>query len=158
MISWALYSAGREIAGSTSACKEGVSRAVLDAQGLVGQQRMLQGCCDGVLRNTGEGDEGRLRELCEELLGPVRRSAPAAGAGSDGGRPASVPAPDSAGPAMAAAGAATGPGAVEGVLPTDIPGLDRRKLLREDVLREMSRNRRNQRLVSEFQELLAECA
>ena len=92
----------------------------------------------------------RLRELCEELLGPVRRTAPAASAASDGGRPASQSTPDAAQPPAGAAAAGSEQAA-------EVPGLDRRKLLQEDVLREMSRNRSNQRLVSEFQELLVEC-
>ena len=37
-------------------------------------------------------------------------------------------------------------------------GLDKRKLLREEVLRDISRNRSNQRLVNEFAELLDEIA
>ena len=35
-------------------------------------------------------------------------------------------------------------------------GLDKRKLLREEVLRDISRNRSNQRLVNEFAEMLDE--
>lgn len=72
--------------------------------------------------HTGEAEESRLRELCEELLGPVRRC-------GEAGDQAEAP---------------------------RVLGLDTRKLLRNDVLREMSRNRMHQRLVSEFQELLNE--
>lgn len=63
-----------------------------------------------------------MRELCEGLLGPIRRSGEG---GDEDGAPRAL-------------------------------GLDTRKLLREDVLREVSRNRMHQRLVSEFQELLNE--
>ena len=112
--------------------------------------------------STGEGDEGRLRELCEELLGPVRRSSapPASAAGGEGGGGAAPPsAPDDMQPAAAAATASpAGAGTGVGTPAAALPGLDGRALLREDVLREMSRDRANQRLVSEFQELLAECA
>lgn len=37
-----------------------------------------------------------------------------------------------------------------------IAGLDTRRILREEVLRDISRNRANQRLVNEFAELLDE--
>lgn len=70
----------------------------------------------------GDADEGRLRELCEGLLGPVRCR------GEEGDQ-----------------------GDTQWTL-----GLDTRKLLRDDVLREVSRNRMHQRLVSEFQELVNE--
>lgn len=78
-------------------------------------------CC------AGEGDEGRLRELCEELLGPVRRSMGESGENADGA-------------------------------PQRLLGLDTRKLLSHDVLREVARDRSHQRLVNEFQELLSEAA
>ncbi|BDA47922.1 Protein HIRA [Coccomyxa sp. Obi] len=71
---------------------------------------------------AGDADEGRLRELCEGLLGPVRCRGEA---GDQGDAPRTL-------------------------------GLDTRKLLRDDVLREVSRNRMHQRLVSEFQELVNE--
>ncbi|CAL8463095.1 g2629 [Coccomyxa elongata] len=71
---------------------------------------------------AGDADEGRLRELCEGLLGPVRCR------GEEGD---------------------------QGDAPRTL-GLDTRKLLRDDVLREVSRNRMHQRLVSEFQELVNE--
>jgi hypothetical protein len=73
----------------------------------------------------GEGDEGRLREVCEELLGPVRRAPHLDGNGG-------------------------------GCESPRVLGLDTRKLLSHDVLREISRNRSHQRLVNEFQELLSE--
>lgn len=76
----------------------------------------------------GEGDEGRLRELCEELLGPMRRSSDQIGERS------------------------------ESAAHPRLLGLDIRKLLSHDVLREIARNRSHQRLVNEFQELLSEVA
>ena len=106
--------------------------------------------------NAGEGDEGRLRELCEELMGPVRRSSQEMA--SSGAPPAG-----NAGPSRSSADVDMAPDGRQqqialhlGQQQHAMPGLDRRAMLREDVLREMSRNRALQRLVGELQELLAE--
>ena len=71
----------------------------------------------------------RLREVVEELLGPLRWSA-------------------------TTHQVASGAGAQRGWQPC-ILGLDKRQLLRQDVLKEMSRNRSNQRLVQEVRVLCA---
>ena len=71
------------------------------------------------------GDEERLRELCEELLGPVHAEPE-----SENG--------------CASSGFA------------HILGLDKRALLKNEVLKDMSRSRANQRLVSEFHDLLSQ--
>jgi hypothetical protein len=115
-----------------------------------------EGGCQYVIKVSanfpGDGDEGRLRELCEELLGPVRRgSQEAAACSSADAAPAAAAGPSSSG----GGGGADAGAAAAGQRGFDFE-LDRRQLLREDVLREMSRNRGLQRLVAEFQELLAE--
>ena len=82
---------------------------------------------------TADADEGRLREVFEELVGPAR--------------PVDAAAAPSGGPTADAPAAWT---------PT-VGGLAKRDLLRE-CLAEASRNRAVQRLVAEFSELLAAAA
>ena len=119
-------------------------------QGLSGYADTFLSVC---AKKSGEGDEGRLRELCEELLGPIRRRVQAgASADADGPAAAQSLANRTAASASASAGTADAAGATGA---PNLAGLDGRALL-ADVLREASRDRRHQRLVSEFQELLAE--
>lgn len=106
----------------------------------------------------------RLRELCAELLGPARSSGTAAAASPDtpaGGAAAAASAAQQ--PAGAAGDAAGGPPGNGGGGGSGQPGrwqpavlgIDKRELLRREVLRDIGRNRANQRLVNEFAELLA---
>lgn len=92
-----------------------------------------------------DADEVRLREVVDELMGPLRwtpdshTAAPAATATS---RPAS---------SSITGGNAGGSGWQPHVL-----GIDKRRLLRSDVLRVINHNRANQRLVQEVMEQLKE--
>lgn len=94
----------------------------------------------------------RLREVCTELLGPLHH----------GGAPPLLQGSPSTATAGAPAGATASTGgerAAElqrqhGWQPT-VLGLDKRALLRGELLRDIGRNRANQRLVNEFAELLA---
>jgi protein HIRA/HIR1 len=85
---------------------------------------------------VGEADEVRLRELCQELLGPSY-----VGSSSETSHGEQEPLTTQRG------------GSAAEWLP-HVLGLDKRRLLREEVLRDMGRNRSNQRLVSEFAQLL----
>jgi protein HIRA/HIR1 len=75
-----------------------------------------------------EADESRLREVCESFLGP-----PVGMAGS-------VPSMDPKNP----------------VWDPDVLGMKKHKLLREDILPSMASNRKVQRLLNEFMDLLSE--
>ncbi|KAG2500684.1 hypothetical protein HYH03_001450 [Edaphochlamys debaryana] len=113
-----------------------------------------------VRRLAADEDESRLRELIAELMGPLRWSpgthAPAPASATTFGRTASAlalaaaPAASSA-PAPASA-AASEPGlgsCVTGRWQPSMLGLDKRRLLREVVLKEVSKNRACQQLVAE---------
>ncbi len=101
-----------------------------------------------------DADETRLRELCSDLLGPVRSSGDGATETSDQWQP-QVSHPDCASRACLTAKVASRDAASSTCGP-QVLGLDKRKLLREEVLRDISRNRSNQRLVNEFAEMLDE--
>lgn len=101
------------------------------------------------------GDEGRLRELCMELMGPLGpAAAPAAEAAgwgdvamADDPDVAAAAGGDSAGPPGAAAGAA-------GWEPRVLGLVKRRELLEGEVLKAMGRSRTVGTLAGEMRDLL----
>lgn len=106
---------------------------------------------------SAEADEPRLRELCSELLGPPRAS----GAGKASASAAAGTSVQHDGGAASGADGAAGQrqqDAAAGVWQPTVLGIDKRELLRKEVLRDIGRNRANQRLVNEFTELLSRVA
>lgn len=94
--------------------------------------------------------------MCSELLGPLHHS---------GAPPTTADTATSAIAASAAAATAGGSGGTGGRAAQlqrqhgwqpRMLGLDKRAVLRGEVLRDIGRNRANQRLVNEFTELLAQ--
>ncbi|KAG2443703.1 hypothetical protein HXX76_002051 [Chlamydomonas incerta] len=113
-----------------------------------------------VRRLAADEDESRLRDLISELLGPLRwtpathAAAAAAGGSRGGGANASA----SASAAAAASGGswepALGSSVAGGRWAPVVLGFDKRRLLREVVLKEVARNRSYQQLVAEVLEQL----
>lgn len=101
---------------------------------------------------SGEADEVRLRELCTELMGPLNHPGVAASPTDESAGGGSTAAASMA--AASSSGRRAGP-QTQGWQP-EVLGLCKRTLLRTEVLRDIGRNRANQRLVNEFTELLSD--